>query len=73
MAPVPARNVIHGVLASSPPCAKYATATNCATVPTTISVSAVEILNQIASSVAASANPTHNAASAHVLIMNANS
>ena len=36
--------------------------TSCATVPTTISDSAVEILNQIASSVAANASPTQSAA-----------
>jgi hypothetical protein len=46
-----------------------ATMTNWATVPTTISVSAVEILNQIANSVAAKARPTHRAARAHVFIM----
>ena len=47
--------------------------TSWATVPTTISESAVEILNQIASSVAASASPTHSADKAQVFVMNANS
>jgi hypothetical protein len=42
---------------------------NCATVPTTISDKAVEILNQIASSVAMSANPTHKEASAQTFCM----
>ena len=37
---------------------------NCATVATRFSVSAVEILNQIASGVATSAKPTHNGARA---------
>ncbi len=47
--------------------------TSWATVPTTISESAVEILNQIASSVAASARPTHRADKAQVFVMNTNS
>ena len=47
--------------------------TSWATVPTTISESAVDILNQIASSVAASAKPTHRADKAQVFIMNTNS
>ena len=42
---------------------------NCATVPTTISVKAVEILNQIAKSVATSASPTHREASAQTFSM----
>jgi hypothetical protein len=44
--------------------------TSCATVPTTISESAVEIRNQIASSVAMSARPTHNDARNHTFSMN---
>jgi hypothetical protein len=47
--------------------------TNCATVPTTISESAVEILNQIASRVAASARPTQSADRAQVLVIKVNS
>jgi hypothetical protein len=42
---------------------------NCATVPTTISDKAVEILNQIASRVAMSANPTHKEANAQTFCM----
>ena len=44
-----------------------------ATVPTAISERAVETLNQIASSVAAKANPTQSADKAHVFIMRMNS
>ena len=47
--------------------------TSWATVPTTISDSAVEILNQIASSVAARAKPTQSADRAQVFIMSKNS
>jgi hypothetical protein len=43
--------------------------TSCATVPTTISESAVETLNQIASSIATNANPTHKAERAHAFVM----
>jgi hypothetical protein len=42
---------------------------SCATVPTTISESAVDTLNQIASSVAINASPTHNAARDHTFSM----
>jgi hypothetical protein len=44
--------------------------TNWATVPTTISVSADAILNQIANSVATSANPTQSAHKAQVFVIN---
>ena len=47
--------------------------TNWATVPTTISESAVEILNQIANSVAAKAKPTQSAQRAQVFVMCTNS
>jgi hypothetical protein len=47
--------------------------TNWATVPTTISESAVEILNQIANSVAANARPTQSAQRAQVFAMSTNS
>ena len=40
---------------------------------TTISESAVDTRNQIASNVASSANPTHKAERAHVFIMDPNS
>jgi hypothetical protein len=43
--------------------------TNWATVPTTISLRAVEILNQIATSVAINARPTHTAAITHKFSM----
>jgi hypothetical protein len=43
--------------------------TSCATVPTTISDSAVETLNQIGSSVATNANPTRKAERAHAFVM----
>ena len=46
------------------------TTMSCATVPTTISESAVETLNQMASSVATSASPVHRAARNHVLSKN---
>ena len=55
------------------PSARKTPMTSWATVPTTISESAVETLNQIASSVAASARPTHSADKAQVFVMNANS
>jgi hypothetical protein len=42
---------------------------NCATVPTTISDKAVEILNQIARTVAMGANPTQTEASAQTFCM----
>ena len=58
MAPVPARKVTQSAFAFRPLETKIAPITSCATVPTTISVSAVEILNQIASNVAMRAKPT---------------
>jgi hypothetical protein len=42
---------------------------NCATVPTTISVKAVEILNQMANKVAISAKPTHKEANTQTFCM----
>src|SRR5580704_3239697 len=69
MAPVPARKLIQPVLAPSPPRMKNAPITSCATVPTTISLSAVEILNQIAASVAIRASPTHTEAKPHIFSM----
>jgi hypothetical protein len=47
--------------------------TTWATVPTTISENAVEILNQIAKSVASNANPTQSAKRAQVFVMSTNS
>ncbi len=69
MAPVPARKVIHCVLPCRPPVPSMTPMTSWATVPTTISESAVETLNQIAISVATNANPTHNAERAHAFVM----
>jgi hypothetical protein len=68
----------YGVTVSTPitivvPGSVVAPMTNCATVPTTISESAVEILNQIASRVAASARPTQSADRAQVLVIKVNS
>ena len=69
MAPVPARKLIQLVFPPSSACTKRAPITNCATVPTTISLRAVEILNQMATSVATKAKPTHTAARTHTFSM----
>ena len=68
------RRIRHEVLPSSMMSpALLSTAKSSSTVPTTISESAVDTRNQIASNVASSANPTHKAERAHVFIMDPNS
>jgi len=67
MAPAPARKVTHSERAASASVPMATPMTSCATVPTTISLSAVETLNQIASRVATSARPTQIAATNHTV------
>ena len=62
MAPVPARKPTQADFAPSTSVPISAPMMSCATVPTTISESAVEILNQIESSVAINARISHSAA-----------
>ena len=69
MAPVPARKLIQPVFPPRSASTKSTPISSWATVPTTISVSAVEILNQMAMSVAIRARPTHTAASTHIFSM----
>ncbi len=64
LAPVPAKKVIHSVFAARPAGSTTAPIMSCATVPTTVSNKAVEILSQIARKVAMRANPTQIEASA---------
>ncbi len=61
MAPVPERNLIHGWSAPSD-AARNAPISNWATVPTTISESAVAMRNQMESRVATRASPSQSAA-----------
>lgn len=69
MAPVPERNLIHESSVCSSATPKVAPMINCATVPTTISDSAVATRSQIDSSVATRASPSHSAASSQVSVM----
>src|ERR1035441_3411059 len=62
MAPVPARKPTHPDFAPNTSVPMTAPMMSCATVPTTISESAVEILNQIDSMVATKASTSHSAA-----------
>src|ERR1039458_263960 len=62
IAPVPARKLTQADFAPSTSVPIRAPMMSCATVPTTISERAVEILNQIESSVAINARMSHNAA-----------
>src|ERR1035438_2140574 len=62
MAPVPARKLTQPDLAPNTSVPMSAPIMSCATVPTTISDSAVEILNQIDSIVATKASTSHSAA-----------
>ncbi len=68
---MPAKKVIHSVFAARPMGPTRAPMISCATVPTTISDKAVEILNQIARRVAMRANPTQMEASAQTFCMSA--
>src|SRR5512147_2060790 len=63
MAPVPDRNLIQGSCVPSIAAPTEAPISSWATVPTTISDSAVAILSQIESSVAINAKPSQSAAS----------
>ena len=65
MAPVPARNVIQGALAPSASPPASAPIASWATVPTTISESAVEIFSQFATRTATSASKSQRAATNH--------
>jgi hypothetical protein len=63
MAPAPAKNLTQGSLVASTSEPRNDPRISCASVPTMISVKAVETRNQSANSVARSANPSHRAAS----------
>ena len=69
--PLRLRGQTHGTDDGPDRLAQLKRRTSCATVPTTISDKAVEILNQIARSVAISANPTQMEASAQTFCMSA--
>jgi hypothetical protein len=73
------QKVIHCVLQADPPCAnpkspvRKTPMTSWATVPTTISDNAVDILRQIANSGVANTRPTQSAQRAQVFAMSTNS
>src|SRR5262249_26015863 len=69
MAPVPATNLIQDSSVCSMVAPTVAPMTSWATVPTTISESAVATRNQIETRVAKSASPSHNAACAQTAVM----
>jgi hypothetical protein len=71
MAPVPATNLIQDSSVCRSVAPTVAPIISCATVPTTISDSAVAMRSQIEISVAKSASPSHSAACAQTAVMKA--